>query len=63
MTTHKFENTESNHRLAWNIFPRPLYSRDLAASDFHLCGAFRNAIQGKRFGSDEEIITEVEQWL
>jgi hypothetical protein len=63
MTTHKFENTESNHRSGMEYFSSPSVIRDLAASDLHLCGALRNAIQGKRFGSDEEIITEVEQWL
>jgi hypothetical protein len=49
--------------VGWNIFPHPPYSQDLAASDFHLCGALINAIQGKRFGSDEEIVKEVKQWL
>jgi hypothetical protein len=49
--------------VGWNTFPHPSYSRDLDASDFHLFRALRNAIQGKRFGSDEEIMKEVEQWL
>jgi hypothetical protein len=53
---------EGIREVGWNIFSHPLYSQDLAASYFHPCGALRNAIQGKRLGSDE-IIKEVEQWL
>ncbi|GFG32641.1 hypothetical protein Cfor_04746, partial [Coptotermes formosanus] len=30
---------------------------------FHLSVALKDAIRGKRFGSDEEVIGEVKKWL
>jgi hypothetical protein len=35
------------------------HSPDLAPSDFHLFGALKDAIRGKRFGSDDKVIEEV----
>jgi histone-lysine N-methyltransferase SETMAR len=41
------------------LFPHPPYRPDLAPSDFHLFGALKDAIRGKRFGSDDEVSEEV----
>jgi histone-lysine N-methyltransferase SETMAR len=45
-------------QFGWTVFPHPPYSPDLAPSDLHLFGALKDAIRGKRFGSDE-VIEEV----
>jgi hypothetical protein len=41
----------------------PPYSPDLAQSDFHLFGLWKNHIGGKRFAEDGEVETEVRKWL
>jgi hypothetical protein len=41
----------------------PPYSADRAPSNFHVFGAFKDAIRGKRFESDDEVIEEVKMWL
>jgi hypothetical protein len=35
------------------------HSPDLAPSEFHLFGDHKDAIRGKRFGSEDEVIEEV----
>jgi histone-lysine N-methyltransferase SETMAR len=42
--------------------PEP-YSPNLAPSDFHLFGAQKYHIGGRRFADDEEIETDVRKWL
>jgi hypothetical protein len=46
-------------KLGWTVLPHPRYSPVLAPSDFHLFGAPKDAIRGKRFGSDDEVVEEV----
>jgi hypothetical protein len=53
---------EAVTKLGWTVLSRPPYSPDLAPSDFHLFGALKDAIRGKRFGSDDEVIEEVKKW-
>jgi hypothetical protein len=60
--THKFENTGSNQKTR-TVLPHPPYSPNLAPSDFHIFGALKDVIHGKRFGSDGEVVEEVKQWL
>jgi hypothetical protein len=36
---------------------------DLATSDFHTFGSMEEALKGRRFSSDEEVIGEVQNWL
>ena len=45
------------------FFSHPPCRTDLAASDFHLLGAPKDAIDGERFESDDEVIEEVKKWL
>jgi histone-lysine N-methyltransferase SETMAR len=54
---------EAITKLQWTVLPHPLYSPDLAPSDYHLFGPLKDAIRGKRFEDDEEVITEVKRWL
>jgi histone-lysine N-methyltransferase SETMAR len=44
---------EAITKLGWTVLPHQSYSPDFAPSDFYLFGAFKHAIRGKRFGSDE----------
>jgi len=36
---------------------------DLAPSDFHMFGPMKEALRGRRFSSDEEVIGMVHDWL
>jgi hypothetical protein len=47
MTTHKFENRKINQK-----------TPDLVPSGFHLFGALKVAIHGKRFGSDNKVMKQ-----
>jgi hypothetical protein len=39
------------------------YSPDLAPSDFHTFGPMKEALRGRRFSSDEEVIGAMQNWL
>jgi histone-lysine N-methyltransferase SETMAR len=45
--------------LQWTVLPHPSYSPDLAPSDYHLFSPLKDAIRGKKFENDEEVISEV----
>jgi len=49
--------------LAFECVPHPLYSPDLATSDFHVFGPLKEAMGGKSFRSDEEVKQAVHKWL
>jgi hypothetical protein len=36
---------------------------DLAPSDLHICSQKKEALRGRRFSSDEEVIGAVQNWL
>jgi hypothetical protein len=38
-------------------------SPDLVPSDFHMFGSMKEALRGRRFSSDEDIIGAVQNWL
>ncbi|GBN01767.1 hypothetical protein AVEN_224476-1 [Araneus ventricosus] len=46
-----------------SFFDHPLYSPDLAPSDYHLFLKLKEFLGGKRFGSDEELENAVTTWL
>ena len=46
--------------LGYELLPHPPYSPDLAPSDYWLFADFKKMPQGKRFGSNEEVIAETE---
>jgi len=58
VTTHKFENTGSNHKIQ-TALSHPPHTSDLAASDCHFIGALKDASQGRRFGSGNKVTEEV----
>jgi len=49
--------------LSFECLPHPPYSPDLALSDFHVFGPFKEAMGGKSFRSDEEVQQVVHEWL
>ena len=49
--------------LSFKCLPHPLYSPDLAPSDFHVFGPLKEAMAGKSFRSNEEVQQVVYEWL
>jgi histone-lysine N-methyltransferase SETMAR len=54
---------EAITKLGWTVLPHAPYIPDLAPSDFHLFEALKDAIRGKRFGSDDKVTEEEKKWL
>ena len=50
-------------RNGYKLIPRPAYSPDLAPSDFFLFPNLKKDIRGCHVGSDEEVVTAVEEWV
>ena len=48
------------HELHFELLPPPPYSPDLVPSDYWLFTNLKKMFQGKRFGSNEEVILETE---
>ena len=51
------------NELSFELLPHPPYSPDLAPSDYWLFADLKEMPQGKRFGSDEEVIAETEAYF
>jgi len=51
------------HKLRYELLPQPPYSPDLAPSDYWLFADLKRMLQGKRFGSNEEVIAETEVYF
>jgi len=49
--------------LSFECLPHPLYSPDLAPSNFQVFGPLKEAMEGKSFRSDEEVQQAVHEWL
>jgi len=49
--------------LSFECLPHPPYLPDLAASDFHVFGPLKEAMEGKSFRSNEEVQLAVHEWL
>lgn len=54
-TTHKFEHSQSHHKV-WTALPHPPYSRYLALSCLCLFGALKNAICNTEFETSGSVI-------
>ena len=50
-------------QLGWETLPHPPYSPDLAPSDYHLFRSLQNFLQGKTFGSTDEVQNAVREYL
>ena len=51
------------HELHFELLPHLLYSPDLAPSDYWLFSDLKRMLQGKRVGSDDEVIAETEAYF
>ena len=51
------------HELNLELLPHPPYSPDLASSEYYLFAASKRMLQGKRFGSNEEILAKTEAYF
>ena len=51
------------HEFQIELFPQPPYSPDLAPSDYWPFADLKSMLQGKRFGSNEEVISETEAYF
>jgi len=49
--------------LGFQCLDHPLYSLDLAPSDYHLFRGLKKQLKGCHFSSDAEVITAAETWL
>ena len=50
---------ETLRKLKFEVMAHPLYSHDLAPSDYHLFGPLKEALRCRRFTSDQEVKEEV----
>lgn len=61
---HKSMKTMAKlNELGFHLLPHPPYSPDLAPSDYWLFADLKKMLQGKRFGSNEEVIAETEAYF
>ena len=51
------------NELSFELLPHPPYSPDLAPDDYGLFADLKKMLQGKRFGSNEEVIAETEAYF
>ena len=45
--------SEATATMGWTVHPRPLYSPDLATSNFRLIGPLKDALPAQHFADDE----------
>ena len=51
------------YELHFKLPPHPPYSPDMAPSDYWLFEDLKRMLQGKKFGSNEEVISETEVYF
>ena len=51
------------NELSFELLPHSSYRPDLAAGDYWLFADLKKMLQGKRFGSNEEVIAETEAYF
>ena len=54
---------ELTENFEWEVVLHPLYSPDLAPSDYHLFGPLKNHLRGTKFSDDEAVKEICREWL
>ena len=62
-TSRRVKTMAKLSELGYELLPHPPYSPDLAPSDYRLFAELKKMLQGKRFGSNEEVIAETEAYF
>jgi histone-lysine N-methyltransferase SETMAR len=57
------QTVETVNEFRFELLEHPPYSPDLGPSDFHMLGPMKEALRGRRFSSNEEVIGVVQNWL
>jgi [histone H3]-lysine36 N-dimethyltransferase SETMAR len=61
---HKSNKTTAKlHELGYELLPQPPYSPDLAPSDLFLFANLKKMLAGKKFSTNDEVITETEAYF
>jgi len=61
---HRALATQKNlYYLGFQCLDHPLYSPDLAPSEYHLFPRLKKQLKGRHFSSDAEVIAAAETWL
>ena len=58
--TSRSQRWKKLHELLFELLPHSPYSTDLTPSDYWLLADLEGMLQGKKFGSNEEVISETE---
>jgi len=62
-TSHINQTKAWLEKSKWEVIQHPTYSPDLAPSDFHLFGLFKNFLSGKRFDDQNALQNPVLQYF
>jgi hypothetical protein len=57
------QTVETVNELLYELMEHPPYSSVLGPTDYHMFGPMKEALRGRRFLSDEEVIGAVQNWL
>ena len=50
-------------RLNWEVLPHPPYSPDLAPTDYKVFRSLQNFLNGKEFGTENEVKVAIQEWI
>ena len=59
----QFATMAKLHELHFALLPHPPYPQDLALNDYCLFADLKRMLQGKRFGSNEDVIADTEAYF
>ena len=57
------QTVQTINNLGWELLPHPPYNPDVAPSDFHLFGPFKEFMRGAKFENEDEVKSVVSDWL
>jgi histone-lysine N-methyltransferase SETMAR len=63
MTWTSVETQEAIIQLGWLMLPHPSYCPGLTPLDFHLFRLLNNAVHGRKYKSDDDILSTIKTWL